>query len=130
MVDKMSLTVYKCPQCGGECEKYDDDLYRCMSCGALVADPIDKKVIEIRNRDKIERIRFEIRQYNDKMAEKEKEEELLKAYARLSWLGKLKFHLSLTMEEIWDSFTLFPFRNTIVCAIIITAIVLIIKLVR
>lgn len=129
-MSKMSVTVYKCPQCGGDCEKYDDDLYRCMSCGALVDELADKKVIEIRNRAKIERIRFEVRQYNDKMAEKEKEEELLKAYARLSWFGKLKFHLSLTLEEIWDSFSLYPIRNTVICAVIIAAIILIIKLIR
>lgn len=123
MVDKMSLTVYKCPMCGGDCKQYEDELYLCTSCGQLCEKPVEKKVVEIRNRAKIERIRFEIQQYNDKMAEKEKEEAFLHAYARMSWFERVKFNISMMFDDLRDLCLIYPARTFFVIIAIIAAII-------
>lgn len=122
MSDRMRLTVVKCPNCGDICEPYDDDLYICESCGTLVEPPVEKKVVEIRNKAKVERIRFEIRQYEDKRSAEEAEHELMKAYANMPFLKKVLFHLSLSFEEFSDWFHLHTGRNL---AILFTALLII-----
>lgn len=128
MNDRLSFEAVKCPNCGGLCEPYDEDMFICESCGALVDKPVDKKVIEIRNRAKIERIRLETQQYQDKMAAEEAEHELMRAYANMPFLKKVLFHLSLTFEEFFDWFRLNTGRNSLISALIVLAVAVIIYL--
>lgn len=128
MNDRLSFEAVKCPNCGGLCEPYDEDLFICESCGSLVDRPTDTKVIEIRNRAKIERVRFEAAKYQDKMAAEEAEHELMRAYANMPFLNKVGFHLSLMFEEFYDWFWLNAGRNTLITVLIVLAVAAIIYL--
>lgn len=129
MSNRLSFEAVKCPNCGGLCEPYDgEDLFICESCGTLTERPADRKIVEIRNRAKIERIRLEAKQYQDRMAAEEAEHELMRAYANMPFLKKLWFHISLSLEEFYDWFRLNTGRNAIIIAVIILAAVVIIYL--
>ena len=93
-MSKAPVVLYKCPACGGECEPYDEGLFKCTSCGSICADSTDRKIIDIRDRAKIERVRFEVRQYNDKMADKQKTEDALRWYGSLPWYKKLWYRFT------------------------------------
>lgn len=128
MSNRLSFEAVKCPNCGGLCEPYDEDLFICESCGTLVDRPAERKIIEIRNRAKVERIRFEVQQYQDKMAAEEAEHELMRAYANMPFFKKIWFHASLAFEEFFDWFRLNTGRNLLISALIVLAVVVIIYL--
>lgn len=93
---KMSLQIHKCPFCGGECEKYDEEFFLCTKCGKMSFGSDDDETVEISDPVVLVAIRAEIERRCNGKVPKDMEEDVLRAYARMSESEREEFIDSIT----------------------------------